>query len=102
MQELQQTLVRRGATLGANATIRCGITIGRYAFVGAGALVAKDVPDFALVVGNPARTIGWRCVCGNRIEFAHESTAGGCSDCGRTFTKFGAVVSLDAKGVAPA
>jgi UDP-2-acetamido-3-amino-2,3-dideoxy-glucuronate N-acetyltransferase len=102
MQELQQTLVRRGATLGANATIRCGITIGRYAFVGAGALVAKDVPDFALVVGNPARTIGWRCVCGNRIEFAHESTAGGCSECGRTFTKFGAVVSLDAKGVAPA
>src|ERR1051326_2801207 len=68
MSELRPTLVRRGATLGANCTIVCGVTIGEYAFVGAGAVVTKDVPDFALVVGNPARQIGWMCAGGNRIE----------------------------------
>jgi UDP-2-acetamido-3-amino-2,3-dideoxy-glucuronate N-acetyltransferase len=62
MDELRPTLVRRGATLGANCTIVCGVTIGQYAFIGAGAVVVKDVPDFALVVGNPARIIGWMCV----------------------------------------
>jgi UDP-2-acetamido-3-amino-2,3-dideoxy-glucuronate N-acetyltransferase len=55
----EKTLIRRGATIGANATIVCGITIGRYAFVGAGAVVTKDVPDYGLVVGNPARRTGW-------------------------------------------
>ena len=55
----EKTLIRRGATIGANATIVCGITIGRYAFVGAGAVVTKDVPDYALVMGNPARRTGW-------------------------------------------
>ena len=68
MDELRPTLVRRGATLGANCTIVCGVTIGQYAFVGAGAVVTRDVPDFALVVGNPARIIGWMCACGNRLE----------------------------------
>ncbi len=62
--EFQRTLVRNGASLGANSTIVCGHTIGRYAFVGAGAVVTRDVPDYALVVGNPARTVGWMCVCG--------------------------------------
>src|SRR5467141_872704 len=69
MDELRPTLVRRGATLGANCTIVCGVTIGQYAFIGAGAVVVKDVPDFALVVGNPGRIIGWMCQCGNRINF---------------------------------
>ena len=67
MKELRPTLVRRGATLGANCTIVCGITIGRYAFLGAGATVTRDVPDHALVVGNPARQIGWMCKCGERL-----------------------------------
>jgi len=66
--EYRRTLVRRGATLGANATIVCGITIGRHAFVGAGAVVQKDVPDFALVVGVPARQVGWMSCHGERLE----------------------------------
>ncbi|MGV8081459.1 MAG: Gfo/Idh/MocA family oxidoreductase [Syntrophales bacterium] len=68
MDEARSTLVKRGATIGANATIVCGHTIGRYAFVGAGAVVTKDVPDHALVVGNPARRIGWMCRCGERLN----------------------------------
>ena len=68
MDQVRPTLVQRGATLGANATILCGVTIGRYAFVGAGAVVTKNVPDHALVAGNPARTIGWACVCGERLN----------------------------------
>lgn len=62
--EFRNTLVKRGATIGANATIICGVTIGRYALVGAGAVVTKDVPDYALVVGVPAKHIGWVCQCG--------------------------------------
>jgi UDP-2-acetamido-3-amino-2,3-dideoxy-glucuronate N-acetyltransferase len=96
MTELRPTLVRRGATLGANCTIVCGITVGAYAFVGAGAVVARDVPDFSLFVGNPARLAGWRCVCGNRLAFNEQSAVGTCSECGRTFTKSGSVVTLHA------
>lgn len=66
--EFAPTLVRTGATLGANCTIVCGNTIGRYAMVGAGAVVTKDVPDFALVVGNPARRIGWVSRSGERLD----------------------------------
>ena len=65
--EYRRTLVRRGATIGANATVVCGHTVGRYAFVGAGAVVAADVVDYALVVGVPARRIGWMCQCGERL-----------------------------------
>jgi UDP-2-acetamido-3-amino-2,3-dideoxy-glucuronate N-acetyltransferase len=65
--EYRDTLVRRGATLGANCTVLCGHTIGRYAFVGAGAVVIRDVPDYALVVGNPGRVAGWMCVCGVKL-----------------------------------
>jgi len=61
------TIVRQGATLGANSTLLCGIEIGRYAFVGAGAVVTRDVPAYALVVGNPARHVGWACACGERL-----------------------------------
>lgn len=66
--EYRDTLVRQGATLGANCTIVCGATVGRYAFVGAGAVVNKDVPDFALVVGVPARQIGWMSRHGEQLD----------------------------------
>jgi UDP-2-acetamido-3-amino-2,3-dideoxy-glucuronate N-acetyltransferase len=87
MDELRPTLVRRGATLGANCTVVCGVTIGEYAFVGAGAVVTKDVPDFALVVGNPARHIGWMCACGNRLEVHGDD--GMCRACEKHYHKIG-------------
>jgi len=83
MKELKQTLVKRGATLGANSTILCGITIGRYAFIGAGTVVTKDVPDHALVVGNPGRVTGWMCLCGVKLHVNGESAA--CPDCGQQY-----------------
>ena len=69
IEEYEPTLVKRGASIGANATIVCGITIGEYAFIGAGAVVTKDVADYALVYGNPARQHGWMCQCGTRLAF---------------------------------
>ncbi|GAB4247131.1 Gfo/Idh/MocA family oxidoreductase [Deferrisoma sp.] len=84
MDQVRPTLVKRGATLGANCTIVCGNTIGAYAFVGAGAVVTRDVPDHALVVGNPARQIGWACVCGEKLD---EDLA--CPSCGKRFAKGG-------------
>ncbi|MDR2980424.1 MAG: N-acetyltransferase [Bacteroidales bacterium] len=64
-----KTLVRKGATIGANATVICGHTIGRYAFIGAGAVITRDVPDYALVVGNPARQTGWMSEYGHKLKF---------------------------------
>ena len=72
--EYRKTLVRRGATLGANSTLVCGITIGRYAFVGAGALINNDVPDFALVVGIPGRQIGWMSRFGEQLNLPLEGS----------------------------
>ena len=66
--EYKTTLVRRGATIGANATIVCGVTLGEYSFVGAGSVITKDVPDYALMVGVPARKVGWMCQCGERLS----------------------------------
>jgi UDP-2-acetamido-3-amino-2,3-dideoxy-glucuronate N-acetyltransferase len=66
--EYKRTLVRRGATIGANATVVCGVTLGEYAFVGAGAVITKDVKAFALVTGVPARQVGWMCRCGERLK----------------------------------
>jgi UDP-2-acetamido-3-amino-2,3-dideoxy-glucuronate N-acetyltransferase len=79
-EEFQPTLVRKGATLGANATIVCGHTIGRYAFVGAGAVVTCNVPDYAQVVGNPGRISGWACECGATL--ARGETPPGAATCG--------------------
>jgi UDP-2-acetamido-3-amino-2,3-dideoxy-glucuronate N-acetyltransferase len=87
MDEVRPTLVRRGTSLGANCTIVCGVTIGQYAFVGAGSVVLEDVPDFGLVVGNPGRLIGWMCVCGNRIDFKAKGDRGGCRACERTYRR---------------
>ena len=67
MEEARPTLVKKGASLGANCTVVCGVTIGRYAFIGAGAVVTRDVPDHALVYGNPARSRGWVCCCGEKL-----------------------------------
>ena len=77
--EYLRTLVRKGATIGANATIICGNTIGSYAMVGAGAVVTRDVLDYALVVGAPARQIGWMCQCGERLLAAGENVS--CRKC---------------------
>lgn len=68
MDQVRPTLAKKGATIGANATIICGTTLGRYCFIGAGAVVTKNVPDYALVVGNPAKHIGWACECGERLS----------------------------------
>ena len=69
--EYQKTIVRRGATIGANATVVCGVTLGEYAFIGAGAVVTKDVKPFALVTGVPGRQVGWMCRCGERLGVAY-------------------------------
>lgn len=66
-EEFRPTLIREGASVGANATVVCGVTLGRGCFVGAGSVVIRDVPDYALVVGNPARQIGWMCACGEKL-----------------------------------
>jgi len=83
MKEVRPTLVRKGASLGANCTIVCGNTVGKYAFVGAGAVVKKDVPDYAMVAGNPAKIKGWMCICGNRIDF--HGSKGQCRECGKPY-----------------
>jgi UDP-2-acetamido-3-amino-2,3-dideoxy-glucuronate N-acetyltransferase len=84
--EYRRTLVKHGATIGANATIVCGHTVGRYAFIGAGAVVTKDIPDYAVVVGNPGRISGWMCECGIKLSNGPkppiQST---CKACGRLY-----------------
>jgi UDP-2-acetamido-3-amino-2,3-dideoxy-glucuronate N-acetyltransferase len=85
--EYVRTLVKRGASIGANATVVCGHTLGRYSFVGAGAVVTRDVKDHALVVGNPARQIGWMCACGERLRV--EKGAGACGRCGERYVERG-------------
>jgi UDP-2-acetamido-3-amino-2,3-dideoxy-glucuronate N-acetyltransferase len=81
--EYRRTLVKRGATLGANSTVVCGVTIGQYAFVAAGAVVTKDVTDYALVMGVPAQQRGWSCRCGVRLDL--EGGVAICASCGKTY-----------------
>jgi UDP-2-acetamido-3-amino-2,3-dideoxy-glucuronate N-acetyltransferase len=84
--EYKQTLVKRGASLGANSTIVCGHTIGRFAFIGAGAVVTKDVPDYALVVGTPALITGWMCACGVKLSGGPQPPAAAvCRTCGARY-----------------
>jgi UDP-2-acetamido-3-amino-2,3-dideoxy-glucuronate N-acetyltransferase len=81
--EYRRTLVKRGSSIGANATIVCGVTLGEYAFIGAGAVVTSDVPAYGLMIGVPARRVGWMCQCGERLQ----ATAGraACGVCGATY-----------------
>ena len=73
--EYRKTLIKRGATMGANSTIVCGVTVGQYAFIGAGAMINKDVPDFALMVGVPAKQIGWMSRFGERLDLPLKGNA---------------------------
>lgn len=87
-----KTLVKKSASLGANSTIVCGNTVGKYAFVGAGSVVTRDVPDYAMVFGTPAKVKAWVCACGNRLSFTTDkksSEKDSCSKCGRTYAKKG-------------
>ena len=94
-QEYRRTLVRRGATLGANCTVVCGVTIGQYAFVGAGAVVQRNVPDFALVVGVPARRIGWMSRHGERLALPVAGDAeAACPATGERYRLQGELVTL--------
>ena len=102
--EYLPTLVKRGATLGANSTVVCGVSIGEYAFVAAGAVVTKDVPDYALMMGVPAKQVGWMCQCGERLAVAAKARAssqtvrngrsstsaasGTCPACGLSCTRY--------------
>ena len=92
--EYKSTLIKRGASVGANATIVCGVTLGRYCFIGAGSVITRNIPDYALVYGNPGRVQGWMCQCGVRLEF--ESLDGQeqaiCPECGERYSKKGQVV----------
>ena len=97
--EYRRTLVKQGATLGANSTIVCGTTVGRYAFIGAGAVINRDVPDFALMVGVPARQIGWMGRFGERLELPLSAPAGQplettCPNNGDRYRLDGRVLSL--------
>ena len=90
--EYRQTLVRRGASIGANATIVCGVTLGRYCVVGAGGVVTRDVPDYAVVYGNPARIRSWICYCGIGIELGADDakkSEAACTACGRRYRREG-------------
>lgn len=84
------TRVKEGASIGANATLLCGLTVGRWSFVGAGAVVTRDVPDYAIVVGAPARVTGWMCECGEKLRFEGDRSA--CNKCGREYAKDGDAV----------
>lgn len=81
--EFRPTIIKKGATIGANATIICGHTIGQYAMIGAGTVVSKDVPDYALVYGNPAKQYGWVCQCGAKLELNEAR----CRECGLSYYK---------------
>lgn len=103
---LQSTLIRENATVGANATILCGLVIGRFAFIGAGAVVIRSVPDFALMVGNPARQRGWMCSCAHQLPIPASLPSGSpvlCAHCGASFEQNdeSGLVLRDSSGARP-
>lgn len=91
-EEFKETLIKKGCSIGANATIVCGNTIGTYAFIGAGAVVIKNVPDYALIVGNPSRQIGWVSKAGHKLKFNSEGYAE-CSESNEKYKFDGILVS---------
>jgi UDP-2-acetamido-3-amino-2,3-dideoxy-glucuronate N-acetyltransferase len=95
-KEFRKTLVKKGATIGANATIVCGNTIGEYAFIGAGSVVTRDVPDYALVYGNPGKVKGWICQCA--VEITFRSGKAVCRACGKKYKKDRTGVKLQLSG----
>ena len=99
-KEFRSTVVRKGASIGANATLICGHTVGRYAFVGAGSVVTKDVPDYAIVYGVPAEVRGYICQCGQTIHFSNKNAV--CPACGKRYgmsEQDSVVRELDCKNV---
>lgn len=94
--EYRPTLIRRGATLGANSTIVCGVTVGEYAFVGAGAVVSRDVPSFALMTGVPARCTGWMCKCGVKLPKGQGELH--CTACGAGYRVENGVCAVSSSG----
>jgi UDP-2-acetamido-3-amino-2,3-dideoxy-glucuronate N-acetyltransferase len=93
--EYRQTIVRRGASIGANATIVCGHTLGRYAFIGAGSVVTRDVSDYAMIVGNPGRVRGWVCECGTKLPLAAAEEGpveASCPACAKSYRRDGMCV----------
>ena len=92
-RSFDKTLVKRGATIGANATIICGVTIGEHAFIGAGAVVTKDVPAHALCFGNPAGFGGWVCRCGGKLKAVDDGETAGCPSCALSYKRDGLCLS---------
>jgi len=93
--EYQRTRVRKGASIGANATIVCGVTLGEYSFIGAGSVVTADVAPYALIVGVPGKRIGWMCVCGERLP---DSGNGVCDACGKQYRSQGETIERVTSG----
>jgi UDP-2-acetamido-3-amino-2,3-dideoxy-glucuronate N-acetyltransferase len=93
--EYKRTVVMQGASIGANATIVCGVTLGRYCFVGAGAVVTRDVPNYSIAFGNPARVRGWVCSCGMKLNLTSNDNIASakCHTCGRQYRKEGLLVT---------
>jgi len=94
IDEYRPTLIKQGATIGANATIVCGHTIGQYAFIGAGSVVTKDIPDYALVYGNAGKIAGWMCRCGERLDFEGCNGVVKCNKCNDRYEKQEQIVRL--------
>jgi len=100
--EYQTTLVKKGTTIGANATIVCGVTLGEYAFIGAGAVITKDIPAYGLVYGNPGRMQGWMCRCGERLFFTEEKIDSRivCKSCGSIYIQESEIeINMLSKGI---
>ncbi len=96
--EFRPTLIKKGASIGANATVVCGYTIGSYAFIGAGSVVARNVPDYALIYGNPAQIKGWVCKCGVKLKFDNNQAE--CAECHSHYIKINETEIVEDRGVA--